>query len=148
MPENTSSNAQILQELIDKIKEIKRITQGKISLLAGYGTENYLAEAKSSNNVTDSIIKSVRLLYEKAKVDPTVLNLGNNIKPSITLQDAPGSNQEFLIRVLAKINVLFSNEAEKIAQKEGRKVTDVLREMDKAAMDEANILYKELLTKR
>ena len=86
--------------------------------------------------------KVVNLLNEKFKKELEGFDWN---EPSVTIQDAPGSNQEFLIRVLAKINVLFSNEAEKIAQKEGRKVTDVLREMDKAATDEANILYKELL---
>lgn len=68
------SNKEILQDLIDKIKEIKRITQGKISLLAGYESENYLSEAKSTDNVTDNIVRSVRLLYEKAKANPSILD--------------------------------------------------------------------------
>jgi high-affinity K+ transport system ATPase subunit B len=149
MKDKPSSNKEILEDLIDKIKEIKRITQGKISLLAGYESENYLSEAKSNDNVSDNIVKSVRLLYEKAKRDPSILTHEvETIADKITIQDTPGSNQEFLIQILAKVNVLFSNEAEKTAQKEGRKATDVLREMDKAAMDEANILYKELLKKR
>ena len=77
------SNKEVLQELIDKIKEIKRITQGRISLLAGYESENYLSEAKSTNSVTDNIVKSVRLLYEKARVNPSVLDDSNTIaRPS------------------------------------------------------------------
>ncbi|HXS59007.1 MAG TPA: hypothetical protein VN726_22945 [Hanamia sp.] len=67
------SNKEILDDLIKKIQEIKRITQGKISLLAGYETENYLSEAKSTNNVTDNIIRAVNSLYKKAKENPDVL---------------------------------------------------------------------------
>jgi len=70
-------NKEVLKDLIDKIQEIKRIPQGRISKLAGFSTENYLSEAKSNNNVTGSIIKKVRSLYEKAINNPDILNEEN-----------------------------------------------------------------------
>lgn len=72
-----SSNKKVLQDIIDKIQEIQRIPQGRISKLAGFKTENYLSEAKSNDNVTDSIIKKVRSLFERAIKNPDILNEEN-----------------------------------------------------------------------
>lgn len=73
MTEN-NINVERFNDLIKKIKGIKRITQGKISILAGYSTENYLAEAKSTGNITDNIIESLEILYDRAKKNPEILN--------------------------------------------------------------------------
>lgn len=90
MSSNLKSNKEILEDLIDKIKGIKRITQGKISLLAGYESENYLSEAKSTDNVTENIVKAVRSLYEKAKLNPDILiqsNIYENNDRSMVLSE-------------------------------------------------------------
>jgi hypothetical protein len=73
MTEN-NINIDKFNDLLKKIKGIKRITQGKISILAGYSTENYLSEAKSTGNITDNIIESLEILYDRAKRNPEILN--------------------------------------------------------------------------
>lgn len=74
---NNNKNIDKFKDLLKKIKEIKRITQGKISILAGYETENYLAEAKSTGRITDNIIENLEILYERAKKNPEILNADN-----------------------------------------------------------------------
>lgn len=68
-----NKNEEKFKDLLKKIKGIQRITQGRISILAGYKTENYLSEAKSNGNITDDIIENLEILYEKAKNNPNIL---------------------------------------------------------------------------
>lgn len=75
--DGNKTNIDKFNDLLKKIKEIKRITQGKISILAGYSTENYLSEAKSNGNITDNIIESLEILYDRARKNPEILNDDN-----------------------------------------------------------------------
>lgn len=68
-----NENFDKLKDLLKKIQAIKRITQGKISILAGYETENYLSEVKSTGNISDNIIERLEMLYERAQKNPDIL---------------------------------------------------------------------------
>ncbi|HEY8690560.1 MAG TPA: hypothetical protein VIM07_15090 [Chitinophagaceae bacterium] len=70
------SNKKKLQDLLDKIQEIKSTAIGKISILSGYSSENYLSERMSAGSVSDKVVKRVTALLEKAKKDPRILNDG------------------------------------------------------------------------
>jgi len=105
---NNSQNTAVLIDLIDKIKEIKKISQGKISLLAGYETENYISEAKSINNVSENMIKAVRGVYEKAIADPSILEL----KDQAVISNIPSLTMENQIELIATVRVVISILAE------------------------------------
>jgi len=145
MKAKTLSNRESLQELIDKIKEIKRITQGKISLLAGYESENYLSEAKSTNNVTDNIVKSVRMLYEKAKDDPSVLEEDKMISRSAFAGDEILKTKKEIIELRAFINVLLPVVSKLSAQEEKQKFETRFGELQKAIDAEYDRLYTKYL---
>lgn len=69
------SNDKRLRHLLEKIQEIKRINIGDISVLAGYKRENYLSERLSSNEISNKVVDAVERLYERAKLDASVLNV-------------------------------------------------------------------------
>lgn len=85
------SNKNKLQDLLDKIQEIKSLPIGKISILSGYSSENYLSERMSAGSVSDKVIKKVTALYEKAKKDPSILTEKRNKEDSdwILKEDPP-----------------------------------------------------------
>lgn len=134
------SNKEILKELIDKIQEIKRISQGRISVLSGYETENYLSEAKSTNKVTDNIIKAVSALYEKAKINPKILD-----EPIISHTGTPEelfSNQTASLDSLNNtIKVIRAKMIELEVKVTGRSIAEVTLEFDKLASGELELDY-------
>jgi len=135
MKAKTLSKKGILEDLIDKIKEIKRITQGKISLLAGYESENYLSEAKSTNNVTDNIIKSVRLLYEKAKANPDILTDDLSGTTLLKVSEAGQEIGELKIKYLAleaKFNILLPSFADISAKFQEKEFSQVYKGLCRA----------------
>lgn len=69
------------------------------------------------------------------------------VKSPIVIKDAPGDIIERLIKIEARLLMLTSSEAERTAKETGQKVTDVLREMNKAVRLEADSLMGELQRK-
>lgn len=156
MRDKTLSNKEILQDLIDKIKEIKRITQGQISLLAGYESENYLSEAKSTDCVTDNIIKSVKSLYERAKANPDILtDKDKSINVSQSLSELTGERIELTAAMRAAIKILTLKCIEqevKISEIEAKLLkdktfmqsfSDVSLELEKKMQDETEHILDE-----
>jgi hypothetical protein len=146
MRKKALSNKEILEDLIDKIKEIKRITQGKISLLAGYESENYLSEAKSTNNVTDNIVKSVRLLYEKAKVNPDILNEDKNevINKNAYAGEEIGKLIIQDLKFQAMYNIMMPAFVDISAKVQGKEFSQVYKGLVRAIDEEFENLKREL----
>lgn len=140
---NNSQNTEVLIDLIDKIKKIKKINQGKISLLAGYDTETYLSEAKSTGNVSDNIIKAVRNVYEKALADPSFLDGGIE---KIEIKNVPALTIENQIEIIASVRVIISILAEIQAALPEAKLlpTQLLNIYQKMVRDEAKQFFDEL----
>jgi DNA-binding XRE family transcriptional regulator len=66
-------------------------------------------------------------------------------KPKIiVVEDSPARSLEYIIRLLSKVDILFSIEAEKTAVLTGQDAQAVLDKMNKAAQAKADILYNEL----
>lgn len=105
------SNKEKLQDLLDKIKEIKRIPQGRISKLAGYETENYLSEIKSTGEISDNVIKAVETLYQKAKANPEILEKGYK-ETGTLIQDAGAMIINNQVEIIAENRVILSILAE------------------------------------
>lgn len=66
---------------------------------------------------------------------------------SVTVEDVPTKTLTFVLRALAKINILFTNEAQKIATKSGQDPDLVLHKMNDDAEAAANSLFDEVLRK-
>jgi hypothetical protein len=122
-------------DLLKKIKGIKKITQGRISILAGYSTENYLSEAKSNNNITDSIIKSLEILYEKAQRDPTILE-SDEIHLEKTEQQLIEERGQRLFALEVSMEALISivlDQQQELFKKSFSEVTDLWKERTEKA---------------
>lgn len=82
------TNRKKLQEIIERIQEIKRITIGRISILCGYKRENYLSERMSSGDISENVIKAVSALYDKAKANSDILDEVSSEKNVVDEPDA------------------------------------------------------------
>lgn len=114
MNQKSTPNKERLKDLLDKIQEIKRINKSSISILAGYESGNYISERMSANEVSDDLLKAVNALYQKAKVDSSILRNINkeDFKKQIKIKDPLGITVEYQIEILATGRTILSILAE------------------------------------
>jgi hypothetical protein len=94
---------------------------------------------KSGGSVPESFVNLLRLEFAG--------ELKRKETGSAYIEDVPAVTLTYVIRMLSKVNVLFSNEAQKTAMMTEQDAQDVLDKMNEAAQDEANSLFEELRKK-
>lgn len=103
--------------------------------------EGYISQIKSRINngkgdASQSIINLLRLEFKE--------ELKRKEMGATFIEDAPGKTLTYIIRLLSKVNVLFANEAQKIAAMSGDNAQEILDKMNADAQEEANSLFDEL----
>lgn len=123
------------QEQMAKIIGVSTVTYQEMEkgIVKSFKNFNKIKNKTGFTGDTQESIYSAKIEEEKPKI--------------IVVEDSPARSLEYIIRLLSKVDILFSNEAEKTAMITGQDAQDVLDKMNKAAKAKADILYAELKNK-
>lgn len=132
----------INEEFLQLVKDIVywgNIEEEDISVMVGRN-KGYISQVKSrikaGKEVPESFVNLLKLKFAE--------ELKRKDVGGAYIEDAPAKTIAYIIRVLSKVNVLFSIEAERTAKLTGQKSKDVLDKMNKAALGEVDNLFEEL----
>jgi hypothetical protein len=101
---------------------------------------NYISQVRSrikgGYNVSEGFVNLLKLEFKE--------ELQRKTAGTVIVQDLPAKALTYIIRTLAKVNILMTNEAQKIATMTGQDPSEVLDRMNDDAIAEANSLFDEL----
>lgn len=106
-----------------------------------------ISNMTENSSITSKVLNKIQTQYPLVNTTWLLTGNGEMIDKPIQTEDSAAKIIDMLLEVEAKINVLFSNEAEKTAKSNQKKATDVLREMNIAAQTEKQILMDRLRNK-
>lgn len=147
-----NSNKKILQDLLNKIQEIRNVGIGKISLLAGYTNENYLSERLSKGEISDKVIKNVTVLYNKAVKNPEILLEDEILLKSYERNRETGKIVGEILEKLTYLEASDKKQGERIsilmAKVFGSSIEKESFDLEKSVREEADRLFDEWRKKR
>jgi hypothetical protein len=137
-----SNNNDVFLQLVKDITYWGNLDEEEICVLVGRN-KGYISQIKSR-------IKSGKADVPEGFINLLQLKFADILKrknATAIVEDAPGQTLVLIVRVLSKVNILFSNEAQKIAAMTGENEQDVLNRMNADVQEEANSLFDELYKK-
>jgi hypothetical protein len=141
-------NKQILQDLLNKIQEIRNIGKGKISLLAGYKRENYISERLSKGEISEKVIKKITALYNKAVQNPEILSESEILLRSFEKDRDAGKILGDIMEKLIYLQASDKKQGERIsilmAKVFGSDIEKESSDLEESVRGEARKLFDEL----
>jgi hypothetical protein len=134
-----SNTNEVFLQLVKDIVYWGNIEEEEICVRVGRNP-GYISQTKSRIKAGISVPESfVNLLKLEFKEE-----LKRKTEGAAIVKDMPVKTLTYILRILAKVNILFSNEAQKIATMTGQDPQEVLDRMNGDATEEASSLFDEL----